>query len=100
MQNQSFTELLDAELSAIRAALLEKNAAYGNSALEPIRVFSRASADEQLRVRLDDKLSRLRTGRVDHEDTIADLIGYLLLLRIFNAMNGLDSPVMPMERQR
>jgi hypothetical protein len=44
------------------AMLLEKNAKYGNSALEPIRCFSRADPVEQIRVRLDDKLSRLMRG--------------------------------------
>lgn len=39
--------------------LLEKNISYGNSALEPVRIFSNASPDEAIRVRIDDKLSRL-----------------------------------------
>ena len=39
--------------------LLAKNDAYGNSALDPVRIFSRADPIEQLNVRLDDKLSRL-----------------------------------------
>lgn len=38
--------------------LLAKNAAYGNSALEPVRIFSKADPTEQIRVRIDDKLSR------------------------------------------
>ena len=62
--------------------LTEKNAAYGNSAIEPIRVFSKASAEEQLLVRIDDKLSRLARGSAAGEDVVADLIGYLVLLRI------------------
>ena len=37
----------------IRDLLLEKNRAYGNSALEPIRVFSKASNCEQILVRID-----------------------------------------------
>lgn len=70
------------ECLAVARVLVEKNRAYGNSALEPVRVFSRASAEEQILVRLDDKLSRLARGQAAGEDVILDLIGYLVLLRI------------------
>jgi len=70
------------ECQEVQRLLLEKNAAYGNSALEPVRIFSRADAVEQIRVRLDDKLSRLASGHAAGEDVILDLIGYLILLRI------------------
>jgi len=71
-----------AECDAIKAMLLEKNRAYGDSALAPIRIFSRASTEEQLLVRLDDKLSRLARGTGGDEDVVADLNGYLVLLRV------------------
>lgn len=61
---------------------MAKNAAYGDSALDPIRMFSSCDAGEQLRVRIDDKLSRLARGSAAGEDVILDLIGYLILLRI------------------
>ncbi len=69
-------------LARVAATLTAKNARYGDSAAHPLRVFSRAPADEQLRVRLDDKLSRLArgTGLGDDEDTLLDLVGYLALL--------------------
>lgn len=67
----------------IAIMLLEKNIAYGNSALEPIRVFSTASTSEQLLVRIDDKLNRLKNGvEYQDEDAIDDLIGYLILLKV------------------
>lgn len=50
--------LIAEECDALRVLLLAKNAAYGNSALEPVRVFSKADPEEQIRVRLDDKRSR------------------------------------------
>lgn len=63
--------------------LVDKNAAYGNSALDPVRVFSRASTEEQILVRLDDKLSRLQRGsEYPGDDTITDLVGYLVLLLV------------------
>lgn len=64
------------------AMLDEKNRAYGNSALEPLRVFSSADAVEQIRVRIDDKLSRLARGHAGGEDATADLMGYLVLLKV------------------
>lgn len=63
--------------------LLNKNQKYGNSALNPIRVFSKANASEQIRIRIDDKLSRIVSGQSDDdEDVIDDLLGYLVLLKI------------------
>ena len=69
----------------IKELLLYKNLKYGNSALEPIRVFSCANNTEQLLVRIDDKLNRIKHGEnilYDDEDVIQDLIGYLVLLKI------------------
>jgi hypothetical protein len=77
-------QLISAACDALKAFLLEKNAAYGDSALHPVRVFSRASTEEQLLVRIDDKLSRLARGSGEYpgDDTLWDLCGYLVLLRI------------------
>jgi hypothetical protein len=70
-------------LDKIEALLLEKNRKYGDSALTPTRVFSQASTVEQLKVRIDDKLSRVRSSQSDDdEDVIIDLIGYLVLYMI------------------
>jgi len=63
--------------------LIKKNRAYGNSALEPVRVFSKANNQEQLLVRIDDKLSRFFKGtEFPGDNDIDDLIGYLVLLKI------------------
>jgi len=66
--------------------LLSKNASYGGSVLHPVPVFAPdAPIDLKLRVRLDDKLNRLRTTGLDGgagEDAVWDLMGYLVLLRI------------------
>lgn len=69
----------------IKELLLSKNAKYGDSALNPVRVFSKASTVEQLLVRIDDKLSRIKSGAgliASDEDVLNDLIGYLFLLKI------------------
>lgn len=64
----------------LRDLVLEKNRRYGNSALEPRRVFSRADPVEGIRVRLDDKLSRIANAAELRRNDIADMIGYLALL--------------------
>lgn len=71
------------ECDRIKAMLLEKNRKYGNSALSPVRIFSKSDPLEQLRVRIDDKLNRLMNAQTDDtEDTVFDLIGYLVLYRV------------------
>ena len=71
-------------LIEIKDLLIEKNLKYGNSALEPLGVFSQLSAKEGLLVRIDDKLKRINNGTLDRddEDVINYLIGYLVLLKI------------------
>lgn len=68
----------------IKQLLLQKNMQYGDSALNPIRVLSKAGPIEQILVRIDDKLNRIKQGGIleDDEDVIMDLIGYFVLLKI------------------
>jgi hypothetical protein len=68
----------------VRDLLLEKNAAYGDSALKPANIFAKGSAVENLACRIDDKIMRIKNRGItaDTEDTIQDLIGYLILLKI------------------
>jgi hypothetical protein len=63
------------------AWLLEQKAdAYGDSAGNPLRVFTTASVVDMLLIRAEDKLSRLTRGKPGQEDTVKDLVGYLALL--------------------
>ena len=83
--SNKFQEDLDKVLQEVRTMLLDKNRKYGNSALEPIRVFSKADPLAQIAVRMDDKLSRIKSAQGDDlEDAKFDLIGYLILERIAN----------------
>ena len=77
----------------IKELLIHKNRKYGNSALEPNRIFSKCSATEQLLVRIDDKLNRIMKGAgllANDEDVVNDLIGYLVLLKISMASDQND----------
>ena len=72
-------------IKMIEKLLLSKNKQYGNSALEPLGILANGSAEELIRVRIDDKLNRLLQGDESIEsdtDVILDLIGYLVLLLI------------------
>lgn len=68
----------------LKNLLISKNLKYGDSALNPARIFSSASSIEQIKVRIDDKINRIKNNGVlcDDEDTVMDLAGYLILLRI------------------
>ena len=85
MTARDFDADIRAEADAIVAMLIEKNRAYGDSALNPVRVFSRANVLEQLLVRIDAKLARLARGSAAGEDVESDLLGYLLILRVARA---------------
>lgn len=77
------------ECDAVKAKLLEKNRKYGDSAIHPKRIFSKASPMEQIDVRLDDKLSRLMSNQQDEdEDVEFDVIGYLTLKRVARRVHG------------
>lgn len=83
MTNEKFNQKVCKVCMDIAHLLKEKNESYGNSALDPVRVFSKTSLQEQLFVRIDDKLSRIKRGNNNfNEDTIKDLIGYLVLLLV------------------
>ena len=64
--------------------LLEKNKAYGDTANDPPKIFSKLSAKEGILARIDDKLSRIKQVGINDqtEDTMLDLIGYLILYRV------------------
>jgi len=68
----------------IKTLLLEKNLKYGNSAVEPINVFSKLDNAAAICARIDDKLSRIANSGLNDatEDTLDDLIGYMILLKI------------------
>ena len=80
----SFDEELDIVVKQMTDLLKEKNKAYGNSALNPTNIFSKLNASESLCARIDDKIARIRNKGINDktEDTVDDLIGYLLLLKM------------------
>lgn len=68
--------------------LQEKNTKYGDSALNPLGIFTKHLQNEpqqpvqMLLVRIDDKLNRVKNSVVLRKNDIIDLQGYLALLSI------------------
>ena len=82
--SDDFADKLDKVSSEVVALLKSKNKAYGNTALDPVQIFSRLDATEALCARIDDKIMRIKNKGINDqtEDTVDDLIGYLLLLKM------------------
>ena len=76
--------------------VVEKNKRYGNSALEPLGIFSKHIKTENseslngILVRLDDKLKRIKFGNEIRKNDISDLMGYLALLCIEKGWDNFD----------
>ncbi|HML29540.1 MAG TPA: hypothetical protein PKE16_12020 [Hyphomicrobium sp.] len=66
---RTFADQLDQTLENIRAMLIEKNRSYGNSALDPVRLFATSDAV-------------VRGLEFMDENTPKDFLGYLILLDI------------------
>ncbi len=76
-------EKIAAVFDSLRELVLEKNRRYGDSALSPKQVFSKIDPSEAIKIRIDDKLSRIRNSHgVIRKNDVADLIGYLALLSV------------------
>ena len=75
---------------SVEKTLLEKNRRYGNSALEPINIFSKLSASEGILQRIDDKLMRIKTADKTNKNDVFDLIGYCTLLSVQNEWDFKD----------
>jgi hypothetical protein len=74
---------------SIRNLVIEKNKRYGDAALSPKKIFSKLEAGEGIKVRIDDKLSRIINNKGEiRKNDVADLMGYLALLSI--SQNWLD----------
>ena len=68
----------------IKELLLEKNKRYGDAALNPDKIFSKLDASEGIRIRLNDKIARIKNSiepKLAIND-LSDIQGYLVLLMI------------------
>lgn len=83
MSQVPFQQRVRRVLNMVEGVLMEKNRKYGDAALNPARIFSNASPEDAIRIRIDDKLKRLMNKQTDDtEDVELDIMGYLVLLAI------------------
>jgi len=91
MNQEQMQQKIENKCLEICKFLLEKNKSYGNSAAENINIFSTLQPIEGVKLRIDDKLKRIKnqSQKVEHafmdENNIRDLIGYLILFEILSA---------------
>ncbi len=70
--------------------LKEKNMRYGDSAMDPIGIFSKGGAEKNLLTRIDDKLSRIKNSEKLRKNDVSDLFGYIALLMIEQGWDTFD----------
>ena len=82
-------ELISTVAHNLGELVVEKNKRYGDSALDPLRIFSKhvtkgqtqdAQSYNQILTRLDDKLKRIQNAELIRKNDVADVMGYLILL--------------------
>lgn len=71
-------------LDGMKDLLLYKNQKYGDSAINPKKIFYKGDSTNSILIRLDDKLGRIMNNPEDKPRTndVADIIGYCTLLLI------------------
>ena len=96
MDTREKIERVGAEIIGL---LISKNADYGDSATSPVSIFGDGDPIKSLCARIDDKISRIKQkGIYDKtEDTVKDLVGYLILLLI--ALKDKEEPLNQMKNR-
>src|SRR5215831_12764799 len=70
-------------LRQVADMLVEKCHSYGDSIGNPVTVFGKYKASDGIKIRLNDKLSRMKvSGSWPGDDNLKDLVGYLALLAV------------------
>lgn len=82
-------------IGAMKDLLLYKNQKYGDSAINPLQIFTKHIKNVEantasILVRLDDKLSRVRNAETLRTNDISDIIGYCTLLLISMGVTAED----------
>lgn len=89
MRKNEVNEAIEAYLNNLKNVLKLKNNAYNNSLHEPNQVFFKGDTITGICARIDDKLNRIKKAGLssDTEDSVEDLIGYLVHLKIAMKQN-------------
>ena len=65
---------------SMKDLLLYKNEKYGDSALKPNHIFYKGDSTNSIKIRLDDKIGRIKNSEETRVNDVADIIGYCVLL--------------------
>lgn len=79
-------------LSGMTDLLLYKNRKYGDSAINPKRIFYKGDSTNSILIRLDDKIGRVmsNTEEKPRVNDVADIIGYCTLLLVSMGITSED----------
>lgn len=83
-KNNNTQENIEKLFNNFKEFLKEKNKRYGDSALNPLQVFSKQNSGSQICNRIDDKLGRIKKSKELKKNDVSDLFGYVALLLIEN----------------
>ena len=83
-QELTTQQKIDLLFDNFKTFLKEKNIRYGDSAINPLQIFSKESANSQICNRLDDKLGRIKRSTELKKNDVSDMFGYIALLMIQN----------------
>lgn len=65
---------------SLNSLLQYKNINYGDAALNPLKIFSKADASNSIALRIDDKINRVLNSSELRKNDVVDCLGYLVLL--------------------
>ena len=79
-------------LDGMKDLLLYKNKKYGDSAINPKKIFYKGDSTNSILIRLDDKIGRVMSNQDDKPrvNDVADIIGYCTLLLISMGVTAED----------
>ena len=79
-------------LDGMKSLLLYKNRKYGDSAINPKKIFYKGDSTNSILIRLDDKIGRVMSNTDDKPrvNDVADIIGYCTLLLISMGVTAED----------
>lgn len=79
-------------IGAMKDLLLYKNQKYGDSAINPKKIFYKGDSTNSILIRLDDKIGRImsNTEEKPRVNDVADIIGYCTLLLISMGVTAED----------
>ena len=84
MNVHEVNSLIEKEFDKLKHKVIQKNFDYNNSLQTPLGIFYKGGKTAGILARIDDKLNRIVCKGLDDktEDTIDDLIGYLVHYKI------------------